>query len=52
MDEGILYTVKPQPDGQKVRFAIDAKTGETLDAQPLAPKPLRYKAIKRRRGQK
>lgn len=49
MSDSILYTVKPAPDGQKVRFATDAQSGETLDAQPLAPKPLRIKAKVRRK---
>lgn len=49
MAEGILYTVKPAPDGQKVRFATDAQSGEVLDAQALPPKPLRVKAKVRRK---
>lgn len=47
-----LFKVEPQSDGSKVRFATDPKTEEVLDATELSPKPLRTKAIQRRRRQR
>ena len=48
MSNGIRYTVQPSPSGQKVRFALNAQTGEMLDAVALPPKRLRHKAKKKR----
>jgi len=48
MSNGIDYRAVPMPNGQKVRVARNAQTGEVLDAQALPPKSLRYKATKRR----